>query len=214
MEFTCSAILFDLDGVLVNSSTVVERHWRRWADAHNVAFEYLTEVMHGRTSAGTISIVAPDLDAKEEGRIYEAHEGSDTDGLEVYPSANSLLHAFPSRAWAVVTSGSRGTASTRIEYGGFPAPPVLVTAEDVGRGKPDPEAYLLAASRLGVRPELCIVVEDAPVGVEAAHAAGMKVIAVATTHTPQALAGADIVAGDIADVTVEIEGEQLRVIVR
>jgi mannitol-1-/sugar-/sorbitol-6-phosphatase len=213
MEFTCSAILFDLDGVLVNSAAVVERHWKEWADAHNVSFEYVTSVMHGRTSVGTIHIVAPHLDAELEGRSHDAREGGDTDGLEVYPSANSLLHALPPRVWAVVTSGNLGTASTRIRYGGFPTPPVLVTAEDVSRGKPDPEAYLLAASRLGVQPGRCVVVEDAPVGIEAAHAAGMKVIAVATTHAPQALADADIVAREIADVTVETQGEHLRVVV-
>jgi mannitol-1-/sugar-/sorbitol-6-phosphatase len=213
MEFICTAILFDLDGVLVDSSAIVTRHWKRWADRHDVSFEQLTEVMHGRTSAETIRIMAPHLDAEQEGRIREAQEGIDTDGLEVYRAAHELLESLPPDAWAVVTSGSQLTAGTRLRYGGFPTPPILVTAEDVQRGKPDPEAFLLAAKRMGAQPEQCVVIEDAPVGIEAARAAGMRVIAVATTHSPQALAQADTVAHEIANVTVEREGSQLRVMV-
>jgi sugar-phosphatase len=171
------------------------------------------EVAHGRTSAGIIRIMAPHLNAEQEGRIREAQEGIDTDGLEVYPAAHELLQSLPSHSWAVVTSGNHRTAATRLQYGEFPTPPVLVTAEDVQRGKPDPEAFLLAAKRLGVQPEQCVVIEDAPVGIEAAHAAGMRVIAVATTHSPEALMQADIIAHEIANVTVETEGSQLRVIV-
>ena len=213
MELVCTAILFDLDGVLVNSSAVVERHWRRWADSHEVSFERLMEIAHGRTSAGIIRIMAPDLDAEHEGRVREALEGIDTDGLEVYPGARKLLQSLPSSRWAVVTSGNRGTASTRLQYGGFPTPPVLVTSEDVQRGKPDPEAFALAARRLGVRSQECVVIEDAPVGIEAARAAGMRVIALATTHSPEALAQADVIAREIGDVTVQTEGNQFRVTV-
>jgi sugar-phosphatase len=212
-EFICVAILFDLDGVLVDSSAVVMRHWEEWADRHDVSFEHLTEVMHGRTSAETIRIVAPHLNAEEEGRIREAQEAIDTDGLEVYRTARELLRSLPPHSWAVVTSGSRLTAATRLGFGGLPTPPVLVTAEDVQRGKPDPEAFLLAASRLGVRPEQFVVLEDAPVGIEAARAAGMRVIALATTHGAQALAHADVVAREIMDVTVEADGSGLRVTV-
>jgi sugar-phosphatase len=213
MEFICAAVLFDLDGVLVDSSAVVERHWKRWADSHGVSFERLMEIAHGRTSAGIIHIMAPHLDAEQEGRVREAREGVDTDGLEVYPAAYELLRSLPSGGWAVVTSGRPLTAHTRLEYGKFPTPPILVTADDVHRGKPDPEAYLLAAERLGIEPEECVVVEDAPVGIEAACKAGMRVIAVATTHSPQALAQADVVAHDLADVTVLTEGNHFRVVV-
>lgn len=213
MEFTCTALLFDIDGVLINSAAVVERHWKKWADHHGVPFDRLMAIAHGRTSAGIIRLMAPHLDAEREGRIREAEEGIDTDGLEVCPGAYALLQSLPSRNWAVVTSGNRRTASTRLEYGDFPTPPVLVTAEDVERGKPDPAAYLLAASRLGVPPEQCVVVEDAPVGIEAARKAGMGVIAVATTHHRQELTQADAVVDDIADVTVATEGNRFRVMV-
>jgi mannitol-1-/sugar-/sorbitol-6-phosphatase len=211
MRLACAAMLFDLDGVLVDSSGVVARHWKRWADSHKIPFEGLAEVMHGRTSAEIIRIVAPHLDAEQEGRTREAQEGIDTDGLKVYRAANELLRSLPARSWAVVTSGNRLTATTRLRYGGFPTPPVLVTAEDVRRGKPDPEAFLLAAKGLGVLSEQCVVLEDAPVGIEAAHAAGMRVIAVATTHGPQALARADVIAREIADVTVRVDGSELQV---
>jgi sugar-phosphatase len=212
MEFICTAILFDLDGVLVDSSTVVARHWERWAERHGVSFGHLTEVMHGRTSAEIIRIVAPHLDAQQEGRFREAEEGIDTDGLEVYRAARDLLRSLPVHSWAVVTSGNQLTAATRLQYGEFPAPPILVTAEDVQRGKPDPEGFLLAAKRLSVQPEQCVVVEDAPVGIEAARAAGMRVIAVATTQSPRALTEADVIAREIANVTVETKGSRLRVI--
>lgn len=211
VELLCSALLFDLDGVLVDSSVVVARHWKEWAEHHAVSYERVASIMHGRTSVETIRIVAPDLDAEYEARIHEAREGIDTDGLEVFAAADALLRSLPDRGWAVVTSGSLHTAANRLRYGQFPKPPVLVTAEDVQRGKPDPEGFLLAARRLGVQPELCVVIEDAPVGIEAARAAGMRVIGVATTHRPQALARADVIARRTASVTVTTEGDQFRV---
>jgi mannitol-1-/sugar-/sorbitol-6-phosphatase len=213
MELICAAILFDIDGVLVNSTVVVERHWKRWADNHNVSYEDLMEVAHGRTSAGIIRIVAPHLDAEQEGRTREAEEGIDTDGLAIYPAARGLLRSLPSCGWGVVTSGNARTAATRLRYGDLPTPPVLVTAEDVQRGKPDPEAYLLAARRLGVRPEQCVVIEDAPAGIQAARAAGMKVIAVATTHSPETLTQADVIARGLASVTIKAEAGRFRVTV-
>ena len=212
MELMCSAILFDLDGVLVDSARVVTRHWERWASRHGVSSKHVMEFAHGRTSAEIIRLVAPHLDAEQEGRLLEADEGDDTDGLEVFEAARRLLHALPPNAWAVVTSGKQRTAATRLRYGGFPTPKVLVTADDVRRGKPAPEPYLLAAQRLGLQPAQCVVVEDAPVGIEAACAAGMRAIAVVTTHRPHALGQADIIVRGIADVVVKTEGHQLRVI--
>lgn len=211
MEFICTAILFDLDGVLVDSSTVVKRHWKNWADSHGVSFDRLMDIAHGRTSAEIIRLMAPQLDAELEGRRREAVEGVDTDGLKVFDSVCDLLQSLPPDRWAVVTSGVQLTAATRLGFGNFPDPPVLVTAEDVRRGKPDPEAYLLAARRLGVSPEQCVVVEDAPAGIDAAKAAGMRVIAVATTHDPGDLRTADVVAPAIAYVEVTAQGSRLRV---
>lgn len=213
MELICKAILFDLDGVLINSSRVVERHWKRWANSHDVSFEHVMKVAHGRTSAEIIRLVAPHLDAEEEGQKREAAEGVDIKGLKVFSAASELLRSLPNNSWAVVTSGNLTTAMTRLRYGEFPSPPVLITADDVGQGKPDPEAYLLAAKRLSVTPEQCVVIEDAPAGIEAAHAGGMRAIAVSTTHPPQALIKADIIASEIANVLVKAEGKQIRIIV-
>jgi sugar-phosphatase len=203
--FECRAILFDLDGVLVDSSVVLERHWKEWADRHGVSFERLATIMHGRTPTETIRMMAPHVDAEEEGRVYEVEEGADTDGVEAYPAACGLLRSLPSHGWAVVTSGRRATAFARLGCGGFPDPPVLVCGEDVHRGKPDPEPYLLAAKRLDVSPEQCLVVEDSPAGIDSARSAGMRVVAVATTHDAQALALADVVTREIGDLRVQSE---------
>jgi len=127
MELICKAILFDLDGVLINSSSVVERHWERWAISHDVSFKHVMEVAHGRTSAEIIRLVAPHLDAEQEGRNREAAEGIDTKGLEVYASAYDLLRGLPAGSWAVVTSGNLQTATTRLRYGDFTPPPILIT---------------------------------------------------------------------------------------
>ena len=168
-------------------------------------------VAHGRMTAETIHLVAPHLDAVEEAHLLDAQEGIDTDGLQVFNAAPLLLRSLPPGSWGVVTSGNLRTASTRLRYGGFPFPLVLVTAEDVQRGKPEPEAYLLGAQRLGVPPAQCVVIEDAPAGIAAAHAAGMRAIAVATTHDQQALGQADMIVPELASVAVIVEGGRLRV---
>jgi sugar-phosphatase len=211
MNLTCTALLFDLDGVLIDSSVVVRRHWQKWAEVHQISFERVMAVAHGRTSVEIIRLIAPHLDAEDEGRRREAVEGVDTDGLKVYSAAQRILRVLPDSRWAVVTSGNPGTALTRLRYGSFPVPPVLITAVDVRQGKPAPEGYLLAAQRLGVLPAQCIVVEDAPAGIEAARAAGMRVIAVTTTHEPQALRLADFILREIADMTVTASGDQLHI---
>jgi sugar-phosphatase len=212
MELLCSALLFDLDGVLVDSARVVVRHWERWASRHDIPLHRVMELAHGRTSTEMIRLLAPYLDAEREAHRLETAEGEDTDGLEVFDAARRLLHALPPNAWAVVTSGKQQTAATRLGYGGFPTPKVLVTADDVRRGKPEPDPYLLAAQRLGIQPAQCVVIEDAPVGIAAAHAAGMRAVAVVTTHQPQALRQADIIVREIANVMVQTEGDHLRVI--
>lgn len=211
MELACSALLFDLDGVLIDSSAVVRRHWQEWAHRNNVSFEHLMSVAYGRTSTEIIRLVAPQLNAEEQARRYEAEEGIDTDGLRVFPAAHQLVLSLPDHHWAVVTSGKLQTALTRLRFGGYPKPEVLLTADDVQRGKPAPDGYLLAARRLGFAPSTCLVVEDAPAGIQAAHAAGMKVIAVATTYEPRRLRQADFILQDIATMTAASAGDQLRV---
>jgi len=201
-QLHCDAVIFDLDGVLVDSRAVVERHWRQWATQHNLDIAEIMRVAHGRRTVETIRLVAPYLDAEVEAARLDASEALDTDGLVKIDGAAKLVRSLPRGSWAVATSGTRDIAMPRLRYTRLPMPTVLVTADDVKQGKPDPEAYLLAAERLGVAPEWCVVVEDAPAGIEAAHAAGMRVIAVATTHVQEELEGADAVAACLSDIQI------------
>ena len=209
VEIVCDAIVFDLDGVLVDSSVVVERHWRRWAKRHGVDYARIAAVMHGRRSAELIALVAPHLDAAGESLDFEAHEAVDTEGLRVFDGAAALLQQLPPRTWGIATSGTALTAATRLRFGHLPVPAALVTAEDVQRGKPDPDAYLLAAERLGVAPSSCVAVEDAPAGVAAAHAAGMQTVAVLTTHSSAALAAAELIVPGIESLHIDAQSARL-----
>ena len=217
-EWVCEAILFDLDGVLVDSRACVERHWHRWALEHDLPLEEIMRVAHGYRTVDTIRLVAPHLAAAEEAARFDAREALDANGVVGIEGAGHLLRALPAHRWAVVTSGTRDLAVTRMRHTGLPIPPVLVTADDVALGKPHPEAYMLAAARLNVMPEASVVVEDAPAGIRAAHAAGMRVVALATTHRLDHLGEADAHARRLTDIHISpIDGEsgqRLRVRVR
>jgi sugar-phosphatase len=191
-QFMCEAILFDLDGVLVNSTVCIERHWNLWAQRHGLDIQKILAVAHGRRSIDTIRLIAPYLPAESEAQLLEQGEAQDTEGLVTYPGAARLLAALDAQRWAVVTSGSQALATARLLAAGLPLPKVLLTAEDVTSGKPDPEGYLKAAQQLGEPPEHCVVIEDAPAGIQAARRAQMPVIAVASTHPPAQLQDADV----------------------
>ena len=194
----CRAVLLDLDGTLVDSAASVDRQWRRWAALHGLDPDVVAPAVHGRRGVEIIRHFAPQLDAERELRErLIPWEASDVEGNAAIPGAASLVAALPGDQWAVVTSGPPPVALARLRSVGLPVPHVLVSAEDVSRGKPDPEGYLLAARRLGATPEGCVVVEDAPVGVAAARAAGMRVVAVTTTHAAEALGEADVVVPDL-----------------
>jgi mannitol-1-/sugar-/sorbitol-6-phosphatase len=198
-RFECSAIVFDLDGVLVDSAAYVEQQWRRWANARGLRPEPFLRVCHGRRALETIRIAAPHLDAEAEVRALEPGDDQDTGAIGPMAGAARLLAALPEGTWAVATSGPRGGAMARLRRAGLPLPPVLVCAEDVSAGKPSPDAYLQAARGLGVVPSDCLVVEDAPPGIQAARAAGMAVVALATTHSAGELSG-DACAGSLTGV--------------
>lgn len=203
----CNAILFDLDGVLVDSAECVKRHWRRWAARHGLDADEIVRVAHGRRTAETIATVAPHLDAELESAELARGEEIDTVGVYEVAGARELLGCLPRDAWAIATSGNRRTALTRLRHTGLPEPAVLISADDVSRGKPDPEVYLLAARRLGIVAGDCVVVEDTPAGVESAQAAQMQVIAVASTHTRDALASADVVVDHLRDLVVRVDAD-------
>jgi mannitol-1-/sugar-/sorbitol-6-phosphatase len=186
-RFECCALLFDLDGVLVDSTALVERQWRRWASARGLRPEPFLRVCHGRRALETIRLAAPHLDAEAEVAALIPVEEADTGSVRALPGAARLIAALPPTSWGVATSGSRLGATARLTQAALPVPGVLICAEDVQSGKPNPEAYILAAADLGVAPEDCLVVEDAPAGIQAARAAGMPVVGLATTHRPDQL---------------------------
>ena len=210
----CKAILFDLDGTLVDSATRVQRLWLDWSRKHGIDPHFLLEVMHGRRADETIRIVAPHLPVQEEFQALEAEEILDMDGVRPYARAGELLSQLSARQWAIVTSGTRRVAGARMAHVGLPAPDVFITADDVARGKPAPDGYLLAARRLGLDPAECVVIEDAPAGIQAGKAAGMRVIAVGTTLAEEALSLADVVIGQLAELRLQTSSAEIWIQVR
>lgn len=211
--FHCAAILFDLDGVLVDSTRSVTRQWRLWAEEYSIDPDYTVSIAHGRRSIEVIRMLAPQLDAEEETVRLEAREAADREGVEVMPGAGELLGSIPEGHWCVVTSGTHRLATSRLRLASLPVPEVLVAADDVVQGKPHPEPYLKGAELLGMKPEDCLVIEDAPYGIEAAHAAGMKAIALPTTFAAAELKAADAVAEKLLQIKVSSSGNLLTVTV-
>ena len=189
-----AAVLFDCDGVLVDSAASVERAWRRWAAERGLDVDAVVAIAHGRRTEDTLRRLGFSDDLAAEVERVEGAEIADAASVSAFREAAALLPALPPQTWAVVTSGTRALATSRLAAAGLPAPAVLVTAEDVAAGKPDPEGYLEAARRLGRPPADCVVLEDAPAGVQAALAAGMPVVALPTTHAAEELAAATLVA--------------------
>ena len=194
-----SAVLFDSDGVLVDSARVVERHWRRWATEHEIDIAKVLAVIHGRRTSDVIQQLAPHLDAEKCAAALDEAEGNDTEDLSAFTAARSMLEELSEQCWGVVTSGERAFALRRLAIVGLPPPPVLVAGDEVTRGKPCPDCYLLGAQRLGIPPYACVAVEDAPAGVEAAAAAGMTTVAITTTHDPRELSHADLIVSSLAE---------------
>ncbi|HXX26820.1 MAG TPA: HAD family hydrolase [Terriglobales bacterium] len=190
IEITCSAVLFDLDGVLIDSTPAIARVWTWWALKHGFNPDEVVERAHGRPSLSTIREYLPDADLELENREVERREIADLEGVVGLPGARALLDSLPAARWTIVTSGTRALAKVRMRAAALPTPQHLVSADDITRGKPDPEPYLRAARLLGFPPENCVVVEDAPAGVLAGRAAGAPVIAVRTTCADRDLAAA------------------------
>ena len=191
-----AAILCDLDGVLVDSGDAVEAVWRDSAVAHGLDGEAVAHASHGVPTREVIASVAPHLEAAEEAaRLERLHAAT---GGEALPGAADLLSRAPATSVAVVTSGSHELASARLEAAGLPAPVIVVTSDAVRRGKPAPDAYLVAAQALGADPADCVVIEDSPAGIAAGRAARMTVWAVTTTHDEDELAEAHRTAPDLA----------------
>lgn len=179
LKSSYAGFLFDMDGTLVDSRLVVERTWRDWAGRHQLNLDSILARSHGRRTIDTISEFAPDgVDIAQEADEFDAIEANDINGIVAVPGASAFLKQLPKDKWAVVTSAGRLLAERRIQAAGLPLPDVMVTADDVRHGKPDPEGYIKAAFLLGAEPEACVVFEDAPAGIEAAQAAGCDLVAI------------------------------------
>jgi sugar-phosphatase len=199
----CEAVLFDMDGTLVDSSSCVESTWRLWAGKHGVDIDALLRISHGRQNHETIRLIAPHLETPEEIDFLVRTEEDCHEGVGEVRGARALLDSMGTTAhWAVVTSAWRTLAEKRLRLAGLPIPGVLITSNDISHSKPHPEGYLLAATRLGVAPADCLVIEDAHAGIEAARAAGMPVIGITTTFARTQL-GCEWCIGDFRELTVE-----------
>ena len=193
VEVTCSGFLFDLDGVLVDSTPAVARVWSKWAVAHGFDPEETVKKAHGRPSIATIRDLLPGADAVKENEVVLRGEIEDTDGVIPLRGARELLNSIPEGRWALVTSCSRPLAEVRLRTAGLPIPDRMITSDDVRNGKPDPEPYKKGSALLGFPASKCVVFEDAPAGIRAGKAAGAMVIALTSTSPPEELdeAGAD-----------------------
>lgn len=203
--FICSAILFDLDGVLLDSTRVVAAQYTRWAQENGLDPDYVMHAAHGVRTVEVIRRVAPHLDAIAETKKIEDREAA-ADGIVPILGALALLNSIPRGRWAVVTSGTRFLAVTRMQRFGIPVPEIVVTADDVTKGKPDPEPYKRGAELLHISPAECVVIEDAPAGIRSAHGAGMKVISLPSTYPVSELHEADAIVSGLEGITVILKG--------
>ncbi|HWG49585.1 MAG TPA: HAD family hydrolase [Candidatus Acidoferrales bacterium] len=210
MIFACKAILFDLDGILVDSTPAVARVWARWAADHGIEPALAIAQAHGRRSIETIRAIAPQMNAEKENLAVEQMEIEDKEGVTAIPGAARLLNSLPQDRFAIVTSATTGLARARLGYAGLPLPRNLVTADDVTKGKPSPEPYLKGAALLRIAPRDCLVFEDAPAGIASAHAAGMQVIAIPTTYPAAELREANAIVSSLDDVQVQVLQNSLR----
>ena len=199
-------MLFDLDGVLVDSTPAVARVWAWWAREHGFDPDEVVRQAHGRPSIATIRELVPNADHEAENREVERREIEDVEGVIPLPGAIALLQALPAEQWAIVTSCTHRLADVRIGAAGLPRPKRMVTSNDVRNGKPDPEPYLKGARILGLRGTECVVIEDAPAGIRAGKAAGAGVVALRTTAGDAELhdAGADWIVDNCAEFSVDL----------
>ncbi|HEV2637991.1 MAG TPA: HAD-IA family hydrolase [Actinocrinis sp.] len=200
------ALLFDMDGTLVDSGAVVDRTWRRFAVRHGLDGDEVVSAAQGRRSIDTVTrFVAPGVDAAAEAARTLAEEIEDLDGIVALPGARELLATVPAGRWAMVTSAPRDLAVGRMAAAGLPLPGVVITAEDVRHGKPHPEGYLAAAARLGVAADAAVVFEDTDAGLAAAGSAGALQVAVGSANTASAQGLLQIT--DYSDVAVAVAAD-------
>ena len=204
----CGGLLFDLDGVLADSTPAVARVWTIFANKYGFDPEETVRRAHGRPSIATIQELLPNANHKAESAVLERMEIEDIEDVVALPGAAELLHALPADRWTVVTSCTRALAMVRLHAAGLPIPAQMVTSNDIVNGKPSPEPYLKGAQLLGLAAADCVVLEDAPAGIRSGKAAGARVIALQTTERDSLLreAGADWIVNTCASVSVAAQG--------
>ena len=215
MKIHAEALLFDNDGTLVSSLESVHRCWTRWAEEFGITAEEFARVeLHGRPAVEIAADLLPaDVVPRALARIEQLEvEDVPNGGVHLLPGTRAFLDALPTDRWAVVTSATRRLAEARLEAVGI-LPKTMVAADDVTRGKPDPEPYLLAARELGVDPARCVVFEDAPAGLRAGRAAGMTTVALTTTHQAHEL-DADLVVENLSALSALVTGGNVEISVR
>jgi mannitol-1-/sugar-/sorbitol-6-phosphatase len=211
MQIRCRALLFDMDGVLVDSTPAVARVWTAWANRFGLVPADVVRQAHGRPSIATIRELLPSADHRAENQIIEKAEIEDVQDVIALPGTKQLLDALPLDRFAVVTSASHALAVVRLRAAGFAIPKHLVTSSDIRYGKPHPEPYLRGAQSVGVPPPDCVVSEDAPAGIQSGKAAGCRVLALRTTTPDSTLhaAGADWIVTDCSNIRLQpVHGEQ------
>jgi sugar-phosphatase len=203
------AFLFDMDGTVLNSIAAAERIWAAWAVRHGVDVETFLPTIHGVRAIDTITrLNLPGVDAEAQAAFITEAEIEDVEGIVEIPGAAAFLNGLPKDRWAMVTSAPRDLALRRMAAAGIPEPAVMITAEDVQAGKPDPAGYLLAAKRLGLEPRDCLIFEDATVGIQAAEAAGAPLMIITTTHQ-HPLETAHATLASYADIRVAVDSNGL-----
>jgi sugar-phosphatase len=201
-----TAVLLDVDGVLLDSSAAYARVWSRWAAEHGLDAGEVCAFTQGRRMDDTLRALLPGADHALERRMLDGFMAEGRGLVQPFGGALSLLRSLPVGGWAIATSGRRASVRRRFAWAGLPLPEVQVCADDVARGKPDPECYVQAARRLGADPGRCLVVDDSPAGVAAGQAAGCAVYAISTTHLPARLAAADRCYGSLLAAVGDIQG--------
>ena len=207
LYFETAALLFDMDGTIIDSRAHVERAWAAWCARHGLNLDEVRPHTHGVRTVDTLRRVAPELDIAAEAAWIEALDLGG-EGIGVVAGVGQLLGRLPETRWAVVTSAPRPLLAARFASCALPLPPAVVSAESVRQGKPSPEPYLLAAARLGVEPQDCMVFEDAPAGLASALAAGCRVVLVGGLHSDEP--GVIACVADYTGLSLDV-GEALRV---
>lgn len=209
VTYRAKALLFDLDGTLISSAASVNRCWSAWAELVGLDPAPVLRGLHGRQREDVIRDNLPDVTDDELAHHAEwtrVNEMNDLDGIFALPGALDLLNALPVESWTIVTACDKALAQARLNAAGLPVPKVLVTSDELTRGKPDPEGYLLGARRLDIAAADSLVFEDASAGIEAAQRAGMRSVAFSTTaHDLAVLADASVVTADPSHVSLAVD---------